>query len=81
MQKVTTHEAKTHLSQLLARVSQGEEFTICRGDLPVARLVGLSSETISNNGPRVGTITSEPVGWDENTFAPLSDEELTDWGL
>jgi prevent-host-death family protein len=31
--------AKTHLSQLLDRVAEGEEITITRHDLPVARLV------------------------------------------
>ncbi|MGZ3698362.1 MAG: type II toxin-antitoxin system Phd/YefM family antitoxin [Bdellovibrionota bacterium] len=36
---VTTHEAKTHLSRLLQRVSQGEEIVIARGNEPIARLV------------------------------------------
>lgn len=36
---VKTGEAKTRLSELLARVEAGEEVTIYRGDLPVARLV------------------------------------------
>lgn len=31
--------AKTHLSAILARVEQGEEFLISRGDTAVARLV------------------------------------------
>ena len=34
-------EAKTHLSELLARVEAGEEFVIARGQEPVARLVPL----------------------------------------
>ena len=36
---VKTGEAKTRLSELLARVAAGEEVTIARGDVPVARLV------------------------------------------
>ncbi|MEU4385881.1 type II toxin-antitoxin system Phd/YefM family antitoxin [Promicromonospora sp. NPDC023805] len=36
---VNVHEAKTHLSQLLARVEAGEEFLIARAGKPVARLV------------------------------------------
>jgi antitoxin (DNA-binding transcriptional repressor) of toxin-antitoxin stability system len=36
---VNVHEAKTHLSRLLDRVSQGEEVIIARADKPVARLV------------------------------------------
>ena len=33
------HEAKTHLSQLLARVEAGEEILISRAGQPIARLV------------------------------------------
>ena len=36
---VNTHEAKTHLSRLLARVAAGEEVTIAKAGRPVARLV------------------------------------------
>jgi antitoxin (DNA-binding transcriptional repressor) of toxin-antitoxin stability system len=36
---VGTFHAKTHFSQLLKRVARGEEITITRHDLPVARLV------------------------------------------
>ena len=36
---VKTGEAKTRLSELLALVVAGEEVTIARGDVPVARLV------------------------------------------
>ncbi|MBX3130419.1 MAG: type II toxin-antitoxin system Phd/YefM family antitoxin [Polyangiaceae bacterium] len=39
MAKVNVHEAKTHLSRLLARVEAGEEIVIAKGDRPVARLV------------------------------------------
>ena len=33
------HEAKTHLSRLLARVAKGDEVIIARAGKPVARLV------------------------------------------
>jgi prevent-host-death family protein len=36
---VNIHEAKTHLSRLLERVSKGEEIVIARAGRPVARLV------------------------------------------
>ena len=36
---VGAFEAKTHFSQLLERVARGEEITITKHDLPVARLV------------------------------------------
>lgn len=39
MTEVNIHEAKTHLSRLLARVAAGEEVVIAKGGKPVARLV------------------------------------------
>ena len=39
MPTVNVHEAKTHLSRLLAQVEAGEEVTIARNGKPVARLV------------------------------------------
>ncbi len=39
MAQVNIHQAKTHLSQLLARVEKGEEITIAKAGRPVARLV------------------------------------------
>lgn len=38
---VNIHEAKTHLSRLLERVEQGEEITIMRANVPVAKLTGV----------------------------------------
>jgi prevent-host-death family protein len=39
MEIVNVHAAKTHLSQLLARVEAGEEVVLGRAGLPVARLI------------------------------------------
>lgn len=39
MSVVNIHEAKTHLSRLLERVSAGEEIVIAKAGRPVARLV------------------------------------------
>ncbi len=39
MQTVNIHEAKTHLSRLLALVMHGEEFVIAKAGKPVARVV------------------------------------------
>jgi len=36
---VTIHEARTHLSKLIAAVERGEEVVIARRDKPVVRLV------------------------------------------
>lgn len=81
MQRLTTHEAKTHLSKILGRVERGEEFLICRGDLPIARLTAVDAGPAPKRRPPVGTLTSEPVSWISDAFSPLSPEELADWGL
>jgi prevent-host-death family protein len=80
MKTVTTHEAKTHLSKLLAEVEAGEEVIIARGTRPVARLVPVKRVT-RRTRPRVGTRTSAPVRWAKDAFAPLTDEELKGWGV
>jgi len=41
MTLVNIHEAKTHLSRLLARVVEGEEIVIAKSGNPVARLVAV----------------------------------------
>jgi prevent-host-death family protein len=42
--EVNIHEAKTHLSRLLQRVAEGEEVTIARAGVPVARLVAVEKQ-------------------------------------
>lgn len=42
MTSVNVHEAKTHLSRLLARVAAGEEVVIAKAGKPLARLVPVS---------------------------------------
>lgn len=41
---VNVHEAKTHLSRLLDRISRGEEITIAKSGKPVAKLVAIPRE-------------------------------------
>lgn len=45
MPVVNTHQAKTHLSRLLERVSAGEEIIIANAGKPVARLVPFREHT------------------------------------
>ena len=40
--EINVHEAKTHLSRLLKRVAAGEEITIARAGVPVAKLIALA---------------------------------------
>jgi prevent-host-death family protein len=42
---VNIHDAKTHLSRLIAKVESGEEIVIARAGRPVARLVPLEIRT------------------------------------
>ena len=39
MERIGTHEAKTRLSELLAKVREGEEFLITNRGEPVAKLI------------------------------------------
>lgn len=41
MRPVNIHEAKTHLSRLIARVARGEEITLAKAGRPVAKIVPL----------------------------------------
>jgi len=80
VKSVTTHEAKTHLSRLVAEVEAGEEVVIRRGARAVARIVPLGHARKPTR-PRVGTITSPPIRARRGVFEPFSDEDLKEWGL
>jgi prevent-host-death family protein len=82
MKRVTTYQAKTHLSSLVKEVADGEEVIICRGEVPVAKLVAYKQGKASDQRPKVGTITSGGLGdIPDEVWAPLTDEELQDWGI
>jgi len=70
--KVNVHEAKTHLSRLLARVSAGEEVVISKSGKPMARLVPWDNEKKN----RVPGLDKELVHVPEDFDAPLSPELL-----
>jgi prevent-host-death family protein len=44
MESIGLFEAKTHLSELVARAEQGEEVIITRHNKPVAKLVPIKAE-------------------------------------
>jgi prevent-host-death family protein len=79
MIKATIHEAKTHLSKLIAEVESGKEVVLYRDKEPVARLVGL--RRTDKKRPPAGIITSKPVGYSDDCFTPMTDEELPEWGV
>jgi prevent-host-death family protein len=46
MKAVSIHEAKTHLSKLIARAEAGEEIVVRRGPKPVAKLVAYEPPSV-----------------------------------
>lgn len=43
MTTVNIHEAKTHLSRLVARVARGESFVIAKAGKPLARVIPIDA--------------------------------------
>lgn len=74
MSEVSVHEAKTHLSRLLRRVSAGESIVITRGRKPVARLVPVESTT-----PRELGFDRGKVRVASDFDAPLPEDVLRDF--
>ena len=78
MQIVTVHEAKTHLSKLLARVREGEEIIIAKGKHPQAKLVPLSNKSVlPRQAGTLGPISDEEA---EEALRPLPKEYWGDIG-
>jgi prevent-host-death family protein len=69
---INIHEAKTHLSRLLERVSEGEEILISKAGRPVARLVP-AGERPERREP--GSASGRVV-ISEDFDAPLPEEVL-----
>ncbi|MBP1843912.1 prevent-host-death family protein [Rhizobium petrolearium] len=69
---VKVAEAKTHLSELLARVEAGEDIVIARGNDPVARLVA-----INERRQRLAAI--EAVRTLRAQAKPVTSQEIQDW--
>lgn len=72
--EVTVHQAKTHLSRLLAQVEAGGSVIITRRGKPVAKL-----EAIAQRGPRQPGALKGLISIDERFFEPLPEEELRAW--
>ncbi len=70
MTRVTIHEAKTHLSKLIAQALQGEEIIIAKGNKPVVRLVALPE---AKNKRRIGGAKGAVKNIAEDFDAPLDD--------
>ena len=74
MLSVNTHEAKTKLSALIARVEQtGEEIVICRNGKPVARL-GPVDKKIGDPLAKHPELRGIRFVGDEEATAPIDPE-------
>lgn len=74
MTTVTVHEAKTHLSRLIADALAGKEVIIARGKEPAVRLVPVAAKPRRVPGTLKGMISIGP-----EFFDPLPEEELRLW--
>jgi prevent-host-death family protein len=75
MSMVNIHEAKTHLSKLIARVEAGEEIVIARDGAAVARLVPVQQPIVKRVPGRDRGLFSVPEDFD----APLPADILADF--
>jgi antitoxin (DNA-binding transcriptional repressor) of toxin-antitoxin stability system len=73
----TMRQAKTQLSKLIQEACNGKEVIIARGKTPIVKLLPLCRK------PRKRTLgLLEGQGWSSpDSFDPLSEEELKDWGI
>ncbi len=70
--EVNIHEAKTQLSKLLRKVAEGEEITIARAGVPVAKLVAVPS---ANRLRPLGALEGQ-IYIADDFDAPLPDDLL-----
>lgn len=65
---VNIHEAKTHLSRLLDRVSKGERVIICKAGVPVAELTPHRPQSVVFGGMK------GEVRYDDDALGELDPE-------
>lgn len=81
-QSIGLFEAKTHLSELVARAEQGEEVIITRHNKPVARLVpidvGVSPELLERRRRSLDNL--QAIGRTMvASGGPITREEILEW--
>lgn len=77
MTTVTVHEAKTHLSKLIAAAERGEEVVIARGNKPAVRIVPVEPE--AKQPKRQFGVLKGQLSVPDSFFDPLPEEELRLW--
>jgi prevent-host-death family protein len=76
---VALHEAQQHLAELLDRVENGEEIVIEREGRGATKLVPVTAAT--GKPRRIGGQNLLGITYIAPDFdAPMSEEELKDWG-
>lgn len=77
--ETTLAHAEAHFSELLQLVARGEEVLLRNGSELVARITPI--KPVMGSRPTVGEITSEPIYWTEDCFAPLDEAGMKELGL
>ena len=70
--QINIHQAKAHLSAILQRVQQGEEFILTKAGKPIARLAAVEPPSKRQSGLLKGAVP-------DSFFEPLPEEELRAW--
>lgn len=71
---VNMQDAKTQLSQLVARAEAGEEIVLARAGSPAVRLVPVASRARRRPGS-----CPELAAWSDAILDPLPEDELRRW--
>lgn len=80
METITIQEAEAHFSRYLAEVEKGREFLISRDNKPVAKWIPIPVVDLRPR-PKVGEILGPTIEFSDSAFAPVTEEELKEWGL
>jgi prevent-host-death family protein len=81
MESIGLFEAKTHLSELVARAEQGEEVIITRHNKPVAKLVPIRDVSPELYQQRLEALAGlQAIGREiEKRGGPITVEEILSW--
>ncbi len=76
METFNVADAKSHLSELLSRVSAGERFLIQRRERPVAILIGTDDLERLERASRIANQLAVALGQDEALLAAIQGGEV-----
>jgi prevent-host-death family protein len=81
MESIGLFEAKTHLSELVARAEQGEEVIITRHNKPVAKIVPIRDVSPELYQQRLDALAGlQAIGREiEKRGGPITVEEILAW--